>query len=110
MQCLKPSTLRSQCPPWVIGGHCGPGLTIRAKYLGNSKYVLAQQHAIKFPLAGQRRSAVATLLSSGAILVSVVAPDSRFAAGLLFFRNHCDLDRLGHDRRVVRYMIGVAEE
>ena len=90
-------------------GHYGPGLTIRAKYLGNSKHVLAQ-HAIKFPLAGQRRSAVATLLSSGAILVSMVAPDSGFAAGLLFFRNHCDLDRLGHYRRVVRYMIGVAEE
>ena len=51
------------------------------------------------------------LLRSGATLASVVASDFSFSASaFLFLRNHCDLDRLGHYWRVVRYMVGVAEE
>jgi len=52
------------------------------------------------------------LLRSVATLASIlVAPDFSFAAAaVLFLRNHCDLDRLGHYWRVVRYMVGVAEE
>ena len=52
------------------------------------------------------------LLGSVATLASILlAPDFSFAApGVLFLRNHCDLDRLRHYGGVVRYMIGVAEE
>jgi len=31
-------------------------------------------------------------------------------SAFLFLQNHCDLDRFGHYRRIVRNMVGVAEE